>query len=519
MVDKNINIIYKAFGGEQVQAVNKQIAESMIPIGKQSKTIIEEIRGGMKSTSYDIQTVAVQNRDSMGRFASGFQMVDKQIEKNIRTVEDHRQRFKMYLLSVMFFGMMIQRTFQNMATTTLSTFMKITEAQTAAGQAVTALSAHWEFLKFSVGEAIGAFIAAHPEFLEWIDSIADFVQQNEGLISSVIIAGLAIGAAFMLTGQLGLGLSGIKMMITAIAGGEGLTKALGSGGLVGALGGAGSAFLFLAAMAVIAGATIQYQMKNPQIAKNAQQTSSDIMDFFATAWSFIGHIANAELEKISKEDYPSFVNTTQRFMTDWAVNQVNSIMWFVNEAADLLYALGAIPKKIHFELWSAEEMQRRLGIDKATVTKMEDTMDTAVAATIKAKEKFDLIKIDLMSTMEEKITRSLEGLSEVDKKLAIGLLKFQTEEEGNTRMLSALQNLGYIKPTGLTPIESVMQTATAITPLQPIINVNNQFEIKLDDVRNLVKSVTDSVNSDTSFQKNLEENIINRFRSYGIAVT
>ena len=211
MVDKNINIIYRAYGAEQVAAQSKKIAEGMIPITKQSKTVIEQIGKLTKSTTYDVQTMAVQNRDAMGRFASGFTIVNKEIEKNIRTVEDHRQRFKMYLLSIMFFGMIIQRTFQKMAETTLGTFMKITEAQTTAGQAVSALSAHWEYLKFSVGEAIASFIEANPWIIELIDSIADFVQQNGQLIATLTILGIAFGGTIGLIGQLGLGISGLSM--------------------------------------------------------------------------------------------------------------------------------------------------------------------------------------------------------------------------------------------------------------------------------------------------------------------
>jgi hypothetical protein len=170
----------------------------------------------LKSLSVIQQVGGKSIRDSYTATAEG-------IKQTSSIVEDHRQRFKMYLLSIMFFGMIIQRTFQKMATTTLDAFMKITEAQTSAGQAVSALSAHWEYLKFSIGEAIGAFIEANPWIIELINNIADFVQQNGKLIATLIIAGIVFGGTLGLIGQFGLGISGITMSIRALTGGAGIS--------------------------------------------------------------------------------------------------------------------------------------------------------------------------------------------------------------------------------------------------------------------------------------------------------
>ena len=110
MPDKNYNInaIYRAIGSKQMVKANKAIAGSFTEIHK------------MRSR----KTVAL----------SGYiDDVGNRMATTMRIAEDHRQRFKMYYLSIMFCGMQIQRTFGKIEQSALSTYMKITEGQTVSG--------------------------------------------------------------------------------------------------------------------------------------------------------------------------------------------------------------------------------------------------------------------------------------------------------------------------------------------------------------------------------------------------
>jgi len=120
-------------------------------------------------------------------------------------------KFKMHLLSVMFFGMMLQRMMERLAMSTVSTFMKITEGQTTQAQAITRLTANWEYLKFSIGHAIATVLEPLLPIIEPIfEAIADFVQQNPDVVFWSIAGALTAGIVMAGVGTVGLFLSGLK---------------------------------------------------------------------------------------------------------------------------------------------------------------------------------------------------------------------------------------------------------------------------------------------------------------------
>jgi len=505
MVDKNINIIYRAFGGEQVASTNKQIAESMIPIAKQSKTVIEQIRGGMKSTSYDIQSVAVQNRDSMGRFASGFQVVNKEIEKNIRTVEDHRQRFKMYLLSIMFFGMIIQRTFQKMAQTTLDVFMKITEAQTSAGQAVSNLSAHWEYLKFSVGEAIASFIEANPWIIELIDNIADFVQQNGQLIATLLILAIAFGGTLGLIGQLGLGISGISMSINALAGGGGIS------GLTAALSG-----LAVPILLIVATLGILWWAWNTNFL-NMRQTLGTMVMGLQSAWDggikvifrnigagaiALGAIISAVLGSLQYSWEYAWLAMYRGAATIWNailgglqtlyngfVDIVNGIIWVQNMLVEKT-GFGekwAYAQKANLTGWMQDTDKMKVRMDELS-TLMEGVWNLNVAGMAQTTQAWD---------------KMIEGVSPALKGVGLGMI--QSGEAFN------VQQEAKYKAAATTPLE-IMNTSP-IEKMAATTTTNNQTINITNDIN--VDKMASELDID-KLTKDISTRITDSLKSYGI---
>jgi len=95
--------------------------------------------------------------------------------KSVNSMQDLRQGFDMALLSFMFFGMMLQRTFDTIMRSSLDVYKKMTDGSTEAAKGVSRLAIHWQFLQFSVGEAIAQFITANPWILDIIDSISEWV--------------------------------------------------------------------------------------------------------------------------------------------------------------------------------------------------------------------------------------------------------------------------------------------------------------------------------------------------------
>ena len=125
----------------------------------------------------------------------------------------------MFGLSMMFFGMQMKRIFQGMVFNTLSFYQKVYEGSTVASQGVAQLSAGYDMLKLSVGDAVAEFLTQTgilELLLNIVDGVVDWIDQNEELTAGLLIAGLAAGTLMMAAGQIGLFLNGIVGMGTAM---------------------------------------------------------------------------------------------------------------------------------------------------------------------------------------------------------------------------------------------------------------------------------------------------------------
>ena len=135
-----------------------------------------------------------------------------------------REQFKMYLLSIMFFGMQIQRVFGRIARTSLDTFMKVTEGTTEAGQGINMLQGAFTTLKFAVGEAIAeALLPFIPAILDLIMKIVNFIETHKKLVAAIVIGGAAFGALLFLIGQVGLGISGVATLFVKLGAAIGIS--------------------------------------------------------------------------------------------------------------------------------------------------------------------------------------------------------------------------------------------------------------------------------------------------------
>lgn len=116
------------------------------------------------------------------------------ISTNTRLMQQNQARFNMWALSIMFFGMQIQRIFGKMWTNMKDSYFKITENTTALGQANLRLSASMTFLQVSIMTAL------EPALLPLVETIIDLVNWFSGLPDNVkaaagefVIFGTAIG--------------------------------------------------------------------------------------------------------------------------------------------------------------------------------------------------------------------------------------------------------------------------------------------------------------------------------------
>lgn len=178
---------------------------------------------------------------------------EKAMMRMEKTTRKLRQTFSMEFLGVMFLGMQLQRTFTNLAKTTFSTFMKITEGMHPAAQASNALAATWTMLKFSIGEALATVLQQLlPVLIPIITKIADWVQQNQKLTAWLILGGIALGAFLFFVGQMYIG---IEALINAIFN---ITSAVKAWSAASALAGAGLTTILLWVGLIIAILAVLY---------------------------------------------------------------------------------------------------------------------------------------------------------------------------------------------------------------------------------------------------------------------
>lgn len=145
-------------------------------------------------------------------------------------------------LSIMFFGMQMQRTFQGIAQASLTTFNKLNTDTESANNTMTRLGAAMEGVRYVIGDAINAALEPMEgilmNILDWVMEITD---NNQDWIGWAIIIGVIVGGIMMLVGQLGLLFIGIAAL-TGASGFAGLgsaattATAAGSKGILGMIG-------------------------------------------------------------------------------------------------------------------------------------------------------------------------------------------------------------------------------------------------------------------------------------------
>lgn len=233
---QEIVIYLKAQGDNETIAKIKRIEQSMKQLERsmlQGKASIQTYASGMGVLEKKMTTVSSAARvivDSQNEAKQAIINQQKAMQKLQSTIKRVQNLMMQFGLNMLFAGIMIKTTFQKVAKTTIDTFMKINAGASPAGTAIIGMGAAFEFLKYSVGEAIGqALLPFLPLVMSIIENIADWVQQNQSLVAGLILGGIALGTFLFLFGQFVLMMSpvlGVLSEIIAILGTSGLTAAL-----------------------------------------------------------------------------------------------------------------------------------------------------------------------------------------------------------------------------------------------------------------------------------------------------
>jgi len=223
---------FKDFGKESTAAFEAKKYQVFLDQNKRLKQFGFQVKeGGQVVNKFGKALNKTQRQELISpQTGADFETFNKQLYSSPKLLKkaglglkNFRGQFKMYFLSVMFFGMQIQRVFTQMARSTLESYMKISEGTTQAGQGLSMLQAAFTTLKYSVGEAIAeALLPFIPAILNIIMKIVDFVETHKKLVAMLIIGGAAFGAILFLIGQIGLGIGGVVTLLTKMAAAIGL---------------------------------------------------------------------------------------------------------------------------------------------------------------------------------------------------------------------------------------------------------------------------------------------------------
>jgi hypothetical protein len=171
--------------------------------------LIDNLSRKMKRLNKNFDEGVGQWRNGLGQFAKepAWNKIDKKLS-------NFNMRFRMHALSAMFFGMALQRFFLGFGRTGSEALIKVTEGATSQAQALIGLQSEWYFLQVSVGDAIGTFLEAHPEFMRIIEDVSNFIGENRELVGGLMVWGAIIGTLLMTFGMLDLAFGGMIKYFT-----------------------------------------------------------------------------------------------------------------------------------------------------------------------------------------------------------------------------------------------------------------------------------------------------------------
>ena len=161
-------------------------------------------RTGVKAAINDFNRLGFTVQKT-GNVVETFADVGKKQEAMFRGLTKEARRFRMEFLGIMFGGQAIARTFGRIQRSAFKSFTTVMKTVEGATTNVGMLAANFEFLRFSIGQAMNNALAPFmPMLINLIKAAADWVETHPETtfwaIAGAFAAGtaLAVGGAFML---------------------------------------------------------------------------------------------------------------------------------------------------------------------------------------------------------------------------------------------------------------------------------------------------------------------------------
>ena len=250
MVNTTLDIIVNL----QVEAAKKQLQQLNQIVGfmnsQMAKTITpgQEVRqlsndlANMLKTQDQMAAISGKNNANYKAATEEVKRLQKELGLSTAQTEKLRQKTKAFsfdFLTLLFAGMMLQRTFGGMFKSIIDGYKKTVGLNSQFNRSVLKLQANFEFLKFSIANALNSpfVINAIEWFTDRLNQLSDFFLDHPGLALTIIkvvgalalIGGLSqIASGVKQIGRL-MGIMGLSSTATAI---ENLGKLAGIGAII-----------------------------------------------------------------------------------------------------------------------------------------------------------------------------------------------------------------------------------------------------------------------------------------------
>lgn len=171
---------------------------------------------------------AFQNNKGIDMASKSFGQAEKRLESFNRTIQGSRVEFAGWAMSIMFFGMLLQRVFSSIWRHASRTFQEVMQSTEDSTNGFTMLEGSMKYLGFTLGQALEPIAMS---LIPIIDRIAEWVTLNPELAAGIVKWGAILGAIFMVGGSGVLAVNGFrelailatqfKTALAASAGGKG----------------------------------------------------------------------------------------------------------------------------------------------------------------------------------------------------------------------------------------------------------------------------------------------------------
>jgi len=211
MAENNIDIILRLLGSEGVQRTIDRLKLGMTTLAKEGKKF--NVSG--KEMGNALGVVETRGKGA----AKSIEMTGNSVQRFQKKMKGMVPKFQGWALSIMFFGMAIQRLFQGILRKAFSVFNEVMATTEDGVSNIQLLSASMQYLAFTVGNAINSALAPFiPMIMDIIMALAEWVEKNPRLVAGIIIFGAALGALLTTFGMLKLAFNGVFEAFTLFIG-------------------------------------------------------------------------------------------------------------------------------------------------------------------------------------------------------------------------------------------------------------------------------------------------------------